>query len=204
MKIKRLFFIAIAVMLMGATASASGFKFGIKAGANFNSLHFSEEGLKNDFKDSDNRTGYNLGVMCEFTVPIIGIGVDASVMYVHRPTLETQDGSQKFKRDYLEIPVNLKYKLGLPAVSHIISPYIFTGPSFAFKMSKSEIENLINDKKCDIAWNLGLGVELVKHVQIGASYGWGITKIVNKIAKEGEPAGTGRNNCWTVTAEYLF
>lgn len=52
-------------MLMGATASASGFKFGIKAGANFNSLHFSEEGLKNDFKDSDNRTGYNLGVMCE-------------------------------------------------------------------------------------------------------------------------------------------
>ena len=94
MKIKRLLFIAIAVMLMGATASASGFKFGIKAGANFNSLHFSEEGLKNDFKDSDNRTGYNLGVMCEFTVPIIGIGVDASVMYVHRPTLETQDGSQ--------------------------------------------------------------------------------------------------------------
>ena len=167
-------------------------------------MHFSEEGLKNDFKDSDNRTGYNLGVMCEFTVPVIGIGVDASVMYVHRPTLETQDGSQKFKRDYLEIPVNLKYKLGLPAVSHIISPYIFTGPSFAFKMSKSEIENLINDKKCDIAWNLGLGVELVKHVQIGASYGWGITKIVNKIAKEGEPAGTGRNNCWTVTAAYLF
>ena len=47
-------------------------------------------------------------------------------------------------------------------------------------------------------------VELVKHVQIGASYGWGITKIVNKIAKEGEPAGTGRNNCWTVTAAYLF
>ena len=209
MKIKRLLFIAVAVLLMGATANASGFKFGVKAGANFNKLHFSEEAL-DDLLNTDNQTGYTVGLMGEFTVPVIGIGVDLSAMWVHRPTLKAVDGS-KFERDYIEIPINLKYKLSLPAVERIGSPYVYTGPSFAFKIGETEIKDFVKSQKCDISWNIGLGVELINHLQISGGYGFGITKLVNTVS---EKVGEGqlvnpvniesRNNCWTVTVAYLF
>lgn len=207
--IKRILVIAIAVMVMSTSAYASGFKFGVKAGANFNKLHFSEEVLS-DIVNKDNQAGFTGGVMAEFIVPVIGIGADASIMYVHRPALENEKGD-KLKRDYIEIPVNLKYKLSLPAVEKVISPYIFTGPSFAFNLNKTAVEDFINTKKCDIYWNLGIGVELIKHLQIGASYGWGLRKLVNKVENiSGKETGLniqsieGRNNCWNITIAYLF
>lgn len=92
-------------------------------------------------------------------------------------------------------------------MSNIITPYIFTGPSFAFKTGKSEIEDFVKAKKCDIAWNFGLGVELIKHLQIGASYGIGLTKTLQMVGmtESGSAANIeGKNKYWTVTAAYLF
>lgn len=198
--LKRSLFV-IAVVLMSVSASAGGFRFGVKAGVALNSLHFSED-ILGDLGNSDNHAGFTGGLMAEFTIPIINLGFDASVMYVHREAIETE--TAKLKRDYIEIPVNLKYKIGLPIVGNVITPYIFTGPSFAFKTGKSEIKDFVKSKKCDIAWNVGLGVELVKHLQIGASYGFGITKALD-LVKDVEAAGIeGKNRYWTVTAAYLF
>ena len=59
--------------------------------------------------------------MAEFTVPVIGVGLDASVMYVRR-TGEGVDGNGdafKNNRDYVGIPINLKWKINVPVVSHI-------------------------------------------------------------------------------------
>lgn len=192
----------VAVVLMGLSASAGGFRFGVKAGVALNNLHFSKDAI-NDLKDKDNQAGFTGGVMAEFTIPVVNLGVDASLMYVHRPAIENENG--KMKRDYIEIPVNFKYKVSLPFVGDLITPYAFTGPSFAFKTGKSEIKDFVKSKKCDIAWNVGLGVELLKHVQVGASYGFGITKAVELMGANNQPAGIdGKNRYWTITAAYLF
>lgn len=199
--LKRMLFV-VAVVLMGLSASAGGFRFGVKAGVALNNLHFSEEAI-NDLKDKDNQAGFTGGVMAEFTIPVVNLGVDASLMYVHRPAMENENG--KMKRDYIEIPVNFKYKVSLPFVGDLITPYAFTGPSFAFKTGKSEIKDFVKSKKCDIAWNVGLGVELFKHVQVGASYGFGITKAVELMGANNQSAGIdGKNRYWTITAAYLF
>lgn len=192
----------VAVVLMGLSASAGGFRFGVKAGVALNNLHFSKDAI-NDLKDKDNQAGFTGGVMAEFTIPVVNLGVDASLMYVHRPAMENENG--KMKRDYIEIPVNFKYKVSLPFVGDLITPYAFTGPSFAFKTGKSEIKDFVKSKKCDIAWNVGLGVELLKHVQVGASYGFGITKAVELMGANNQSAGIdGKNRYWTITAAYLF
>ena len=60
-------------------------------------------------------------------------------------------------RDYIEIPLNFKYKLGLPVVGKIITPYVFTGPSVAFLTSKKAITEAYKNKSVDVAWNFGLG-----------------------------------------------
>lgn len=201
--IKRILFVAIAVVLLGSTASAGGFRFGVKAGVALNSLSFDDTVL-DQIGAKDNQAGFTGGLVCEFTVPIINLGLDASLMYVHRSPIETTEG--KMNRDYIELPINVKYKIGIPVISNVLTPYLFTGPSFAFKTGKDEIGDFIKSKKCDVAWNVGLGVELVKHLQVSASYGFGITKALEFTGQKDSSAANidGKNKYWTVTAAYLF
>lgn len=210
--------ILLVVMLAVATiASANAeFRFGIKAGLNVNKMHFN-----NDFAQKlwapDNSTGWTGGVMMEFTVPIIGIGMDASLMYTRMnnsskdevveyagdETVAEPSKEKVFGRNFLEIPINLKYKINIPVVASIVKPYVFTGPSFAFKLDKNVIDD-IKTHTCEVAWNVGLGVELFKHVQVGASYAFGINDLASKVAPVNGTQVKIRNNYWTVTAAYLF
>lgn len=196
--------LTLLVVLCGAGVADAQLRFGVKAGLNINKLHLS------NFQDNvtdDNRCGYTVGVMTEFQVPIIGIGIDGSLMYTRMNSRmeEKESGFTETvsnNKNFLEIPVNLKYKIGLPVVGNIVTPYITTGPAFAFKLDKNkDVE--YQTKGCQVVWNVGLGVELVKHLQIQGQYGFGI----NNIAKHVN-ANTGnqkiRNNYWTVTAAWLF
>ena len=41
-------------------------------------------------------------------------------------------------KDFLEIPLNIKYKFGLPLVGNIVKPYLLTvSPAVAIKLNKS-------------------------------------------------------------------
>ena len=199
-------FWALALALAVIMPAMTQFRFGVRAGLNVNSLHFNKE-----IFDENNRAGFTGGVMAEFTVPIIGVGADLGVMYVRRNSQFMQTLADKttevqnLNSDYIEIPLNIKYKIGIPAISSILKPYIFTGPSFAFLTSKKHIENFVHDKTCDIAWNFGLGLEFFNHLQVGASYGLGMTKAFQAVNLAGDAAGIeGKNRYWTVTAAWLF
>ncbi len=198
--LKRMLFVAIAVVLMSTAATAGGFRWGFKAGMALNSIHFNET-VWEDVKSTDNRAGFTGGLTCEFTIPVIGLGLDASLMYMHR---SDKSGDEKMNRDYIELPINLKYKIGLPVVGNIVTPYLFTGPSFAVLAGKTEIAEGLKSKRCDVAWNFGLGVELFKHLQVGASYGLGITKAMESAGKVEGAKIEGKNKYWTVTAAWLF
>ena len=182
------------------------FRIGPRVGVNINELHFSQDAF-----NSDNRAGFTAGLMTEFTVPVIDLGLDASIMYVKRNSewmtanIPTSEGV-KMHSDYIEIPINLKYKLGLPIVGGLVKPFVTTGPSFAFLTSKKAISAAVEKKSTDIAWNFGFGVELFKHVQVAASYGIGMTKAFKAVgaAQSGDSSIDGKNRYWTVTAAYLF
>lgn len=200
------------VALVGMAPKADAqFKFGPKVGLCVNSMHFNQELL-----DSDNRAGFTAGLMAEFKVPLIGIGCDLSVLYVRRnsnfmATLEYQDATEKYnstiKADYLDIPLNIKYHLPLPAISKFFSPFITTGPDFAFRLSKETVKDVVNVRNFDFAWNFGFGVELVSRVQIAASYGLGLNRALDFAKPQNDFSTTeikGKNRYWTVTAAYLF
>lgn len=204
-RILKVLMVVILATVCAGTASAE-FRFGIKAGLNVNKLSLSGTDWKDTFK-ADNGCGFTGGVMAEFTVPIIGIGADVAVMYTRMNSDASNDYVELMKssnNNFLEIPLNIKYKLTLPVVSKFLKPYVFTGPSFAFKLDKNTIDAL-KTKTCQTAWNIGLGLEFVNHVQVGASYGFGI----NNIAKWTNAVNAVdnvkvKNNYWTVTAAYLF
>lgn len=205
-KLSKKLAITLMALLVGLSASAQ-FRAGIRAGITVDKLHLSN--VNSNF-DSDNRCGFTAGVMAEFTIPIVGICFDASFMYSRmnsRIDLTGIDanGSEMFNfknsaKDFFQIPINIKYKLGLPIVGRIISPYIYTGPDFAFRLGHSDAF-----KRFQVAWDLGIGVELLHHLQIGAGYSWGINNIAKKLTGYDFTGNfKTKNNYWTITAAYLF
>ena len=128
-------------------------RFGVKAGLAINDLKFNKE-----LVNSSNRKGFTGGVMAEFTVPVIGLGMDASLMYARRSFEIAQPNEPGFSssyetmvttdnRDYLSIPINLKYKVNFPVVSKIIVPFVTTGPDFSILLSKKNLSNAWHNPK---------------------------------------------------------
>lgn len=205
--------LVIAFLSLGLSASAGDmFRWGPRVGLEVNKMHFSQ-----DLFAGENKAGITAGLMAEINVPIINVGVDLSVMYVHRtfnsapssenvtPDEAAMAASDSYrKRDYIEIPLNLKYKFGLPVVGKIVSPYVFTGPSFSILASKKAINNAYQNKSFDVAWNFGIGLQFFNRLQIGASYGLGITKAVERVSGYQGAEIEGKNNYWTCTAAWLF
>lgn len=216
MKIKNILsalLLAVAFMSAPQHSEAAGpIKFGIKGGVTVNDFKFNEDMFK-----SENRCGYTFGVMTKFTAPIINIGFDASVMYTRRSakvddmTVANPDGSQQLvpgytlNSDYIEIPINFRWDIGLPVIGKFVSPFLTTGPDLSFLVSKQNANNAWKKHTFDFAWNFGFGLMLVNKVQLHASYGLGLNNAASaESALYGSNLGDGKNRFWTVTAAYLF
>lgn len=196
----------LAVLIAGIVPASAQFRIGPRVGIAVNKLNFNK-----DVFDTNNRTGFTGGVEAEFMLPVLGLGVDASLMYVRRSAetdvLNENNTTVTANRniDYLDIPVYLKWKIGVPLIGSVVKPYVFTGPDFAFLLSSKNIFPGIESSKCDVSWNFGVGVELLKHVQVGASYGIGMNKAAKATGVVGNAASIdGKTRCWTITAAYLF
>ena len=123
--------LTIALVAVAAMPAAAQFRIGPRIGVDVNSMR-----LNKSVFDNDNRAGFTGGVEAEYTIPVINLALDLSVMYVHRVSNSAVDpngdttadneslvASSRFKnRDYIELPLALKYKIGLPLVGKVLSP----------------------------------------------------------------------------------
>ncbi|MDE5800074.1 MAG: porin family protein [Paramuribaculum sp.] len=187
-------------VIAGASRADAQLRFGVKAGVNVNSFHFDT-----DVFNAHNRAGFTGGVMMEFTAPMTGLGLDLSVMYTRRNAKWMENNNLvNDNRDYLSIPLHLKWRISIPVINKVFRPYLLTGPDFAVLTSKRAITDGIRNRKFDTSWDFGAGVELFSHLQIGASYGIGMTKALKAFGVTGSGEVAGRNRYWTITAAYLF
>ena len=207
---KKIIALLVAVLALGAAVPAqAGLKFGPRIGMNVNKLHFN----KDELFDGANRAGFTGGVELEYISPF-NVGFDVSLMYSYMNSkVEVEktgtDTKTNIGHNFIEIPLNLKYKFGIAGISKLFAPYIFTGPSVAFKLDKGD--SYFETKTTQWTWNFGLGLEFIQHLQIQASYGLGMNKVVDGVKDKyvaGATITTGdlkaRNNYWTVTVGWLF
>lgn len=191
--------IIIAAIAIFATSTVQAqVRFSLKGGVTINELKWDK-----DIFSSDNRMGFTGGLMLEIGMPIVGLGIDASVLYTHRENELYLEG-EKLKRDFLDIPVNAKYKLQIPVLSKVIAPFVTTGPDFALLLSDKD-KGDFKARKWNISWNVGFGAELFRKLQIHANYGIGISKAFEYIGKEVDSQTVdGKDRYWTITAAYMF
>ncbi|MDR1600834.1 MAG: PorT family protein [Tannerella sp.] len=191
------------VLFISATAvlNAQNVRLGVKGGLNVASVKFSE-----DVFDNDNITGFHIGPIIEIMTPLPGIGLDGAVLFTQKGT-ELRD--KTIRSNFVEVPVNLKWKVVLP----LVKPYLSAGPYVGFRVAgdKSwhdkydDIVNQIESKNFCAGLNFAAGVEIVRLVQLSINYNLGLTNNFKTFDIDHPvTSGSGRTRTWIVSAAVFF
>ena len=206
--------IVAASMLFAASSAQAQVKFGLKGGLNVTNMS-----LNSEVFDADNQTGFFIGPTVKFTLPIVGLGIDASALYDQRDAkvkVEEGDGASvesKIKNQSINIPINLRYGVGLGSTASL---FLFAGPQFGFNVGDKN-QSLYKDvaqwrlKSSTFSVNVGLGAMLLSHLQISANYNIACGKTgettVSDVAGETVQQmfkKRGRANAWQIGLAYYF
>lgn len=182
----------IAVCVGMAIPAQAQINFGVKGGLNLSKASLSD--VPGNFK-KDNFTGFFIGPMAEFNIPIVGLGVDASLLFAQRGIKVSEAGDEiTIKQNGIDIPVNLKYNIGLGS---LVGIYLAAGPDFYFDFEK---KTGIDKKKAEVGINVGAGVKLLNHLQVGANYNIPLGDTADIKGTE----GSYKTKTWQVSVAYIF
>jgi hypothetical protein len=168
---KRVF---MALILLSAVLSSAQSQvcFGVKGGLNLSEMSFSE----NVF-ESSNRLGYFVGPSLKIALPLGGLGLDIAGFYERR---DAKINGETIKQESIVVPANVRIDL---AANPAFGIYLAAGPQLAFnigddefKWKKEEIENTFQLKKSFFSVNLGGGIIISEHLEIGFTYNIGVSK----------------------------
>ena len=190
---------------------------GIKAGINManeiNSL--SESDIKAGF-NSTNLTGYQIGLVYQVMPKNTGFGVESGVLFSQKGSSFSDSTNidnvikQGYKElNYLEIPVNVRYRLSLGGVGLYGFGGVYVGYALNGK-TVDETTEAIQDETfsgfsdhTDYGYNIGAGVELFKKIQFGATWSQGLKNTSAPFA--GLPTPTkATNRVYSINLVYLF
>lgn len=196
---KKIFLSLIFAMVAAVSVQAQSLKFGLEAGLNMSKLQTSDA-LAN--LSSNNRAGWYFGPKVKFST-IFGLGVDAALLYSQK-RLDFKDESSKTFRS-IEIPVNLRYNIGLASLASI---YLATGPQFGFNVGNkswgldvNSVTQNFQKENMSTSWNIGAGVTLVKHLEVGLLYNIAISKYYKAA---GSNDYNFKSNSFQIQAAYYF
>lgn len=210
----------IMAFTFAASAQAQSFSWGITGGLNMTKLKMygSFHEAASDFK-SDNKAGWFIGPKVTFST-VLGIGVDAALEYSQSNLNITStnslgvESSESETYRTIEIPINLRYSIGLGKMASV---YVSTGPQFGFALNNMEWGNLgtgenFSRNNMNTTWNVGAGVKLLKHLELGIGYNFALGRTGKAIFENfGGDAGATQDyqlkyktNTFQVQATYLF
>lgn len=158
-------------------------RYGIKLGA-----EFSHPSAKNSFDATiDGGSGFTGGLQLEYQMPVCGLAFGVSALYEHRvmnvetplyyriypdhPANAPNTTIDKSGGDFLAVPIDIKYKANLGILHNLVTPYVLTGPDFAFRLNKAV------GSSTHLGWNVGGGIDIVNFIQISGGYRFGLNKI---------------------------
>lgn len=209
---KAISLLLLAIAMMVAQPSSAQVKFGLKGGLNVSKISFSD-----DVFDATNRSGWFAGPTVKFTLPIVGLSLDASALYDQRSSkvenVGSASGETTVKQQSIMVPINARYGIGLSSLANL---YFFAGPQFGFNVGDDEFkwtsanayENTFQLKKSNFSINVGAGVTLLSHLQVSANYNIACGKTGDGVFKQVGDGVTnttkGRTNSWQIALAYYF
>lgn len=167
-------------MLMAIPAQAQ-FGFGLRGGMNLSNMAFD-----GSLTSSDNQAGFFVGPTAKFTIPIIGIGIDASLMYDQRKmkvesSVKDVFGNAQYesvREENIVLPINLRYTFGLGDIAGV---FVKAGPQWSWNIggksyTLSSAKETFQFKKSALSVNIGAGAVLMDKFEVFLNYNWGLGK----------------------------
>mgnify|MGYP003082557794 FL=1 len=193
-------------LFVSTSVNAQGVKLGVKGGLNVTDMSFDSELL-----NKSNCVGGFIGPTIKFTLPIIGLGIDASALYDFRKAKITDRANQEksVKQEQLSIPVNARYSIGLGSTA---SAFLFAGPQWSINIGDKDFEwtkgSSYSFKDSNFSVNAGLGITLMDHLQISANYNIAMGKTADvkarKLLTDLPEKAKSRTNSWQIAVAYFF
>lgn len=194
-----------------AMPSQAQFNFGVQAGLNLTNISdfsLNAPGVENAIKS---RAGFFVGPTVKFSLPIVGLGIDAAALYDQR---EAKTNGETLKAQSIQIPINVRYGIGLGSMAEI---FAFAGPQFGFNIGDKDktwgdVKNTAAKwtlKSSNVSANVGIGATILSKLQLKVNYNIALGKTGEVDIKEGADAAwktiTGaKANAWQVSAAYYF
>ncbi len=174
-----------------AAKKVKPWRIGIEGGLDFSRFSASKE-----LFSPDNQTGWFVGMKIKTSIPLPNLGVDAALLY-NQNKMEYLVGTdyREKKMHMFVVPVNLRYNWKIDA-NFIL--YLASGPQWNWLLDKSRISNVGEFDHSFFDWNIGMGFEVLKHVQFGFNYNIPLGRMgeVNNVNLEG--------HTWNVRFAYFF
>lgn len=204
---KKITYLIAAIAIFAATTANAQVKFGFKGGLNVTNMSISD-----DLLDASNRTGFFIGPTVKFTLPLVGLGIDASALYDQRSAKLTEDGSNDKKtvmQQSVAIPVNLRYGVGLGSLANV---FAFAGPQWNLNIGDENFKwtngSSYSLRKSTFSVNLGLGATVASHLQATVNYNIACGKTADVTVHEALNTVYNRkqshNNSWQIALAYFF
>ena len=205
---KKFFGILAIITLFTAVPAAAQFNWGIKAGVNLAQK-------PSDIEDVKGKTGWFVGPMAKFTLPILGLGLEANLLYSQSST-EVQ--GETIERKTVDLPVYLRYEFSLPVVNKFLEPFLAVGPQWSWNvgdktfsvgdiLAGSQNFSEYTLRSSNLSLNLGLGAIVLDHIQVHANYNIALGSTSDY--REATDAALNlvtksKTNTWQVSVAYIF
>ena len=198
------YFAMIAMAMLMAVPSSAQLQWGVLGGLNLSKVNTNGQLLDN--LEKENMAGWYFGPKVNFTVPLVGIGVDAALLYSQKK-LNMDNDNKTFRS--IEVPLNLRYTFGFSSLAAV---YVATGPQFGFNVGNSkwtiqdaslinEAMGVFNKEKMNTSWNIGAGAKFLGHIEVGLLYNIAISKYYKAA---GSSDYNFKSNSFQIQAAYLF
>jgi hypothetical protein len=202
---KKLFTILMTFFVLASAPAVAQFNFGVKAGMNF-----AEKPSKLSDFDAKGKSGWFFGPTAKLMLPIVGLGVEANLLYSQN---KTEIAGESMTKKSIDLPVYLRYEISLPVLNKILEPFVAVGPQWSWNLGDKDLDwNLGNIKSeykiknSNMSLNLGLGAIIIDHIQFHVNYNLALGKTsefttlsngVNEVIKS-------KTNTWQVSVAYIF
>lgn len=204
-----------AVMTLGASAqrassSSSTFfsskraetpvRFGITAGLNIAGQTWKDGDIS---YSPDSRLGFNVGLTVDFPI-LESLYIKSGLLYTTKGSKDEDDGyEEKLSPAYLEIPVLASYRYDFSDAAQWqlnFGPYIAYGIGGKYKYGDYEEDYFGDDgaKRFDLGLQIGTGITLGQHYNIGIAYQFGLVNTVD----DGDE--TLKNHNFMINLGYIF
>lgn len=198
---KKIFTSMVVALILMAIPAQAQLGFGLRGGLNLTSVSLDESDL-----DQSNQEGFYVGPTIKFTIPVIGIGIDASALYDQR---KSKLGDETIREENITIPINLRYTFGLGDLAGV---FVKAGPQFGWNIggknyTMNSAKETFQLKKSNLSLNIGAGAMLMNKLELLINYNIALGKTAEyefTNAAGDLITGNSRSNAWQLGLAYYF